>query len=52
MALPPDLLREISREAMLELPIYRYEGEATADTFTARYTSKYDHGEFRLSRKS
>ena len=27
MALPPDLLREISREAMLELPIYRYEGE-------------------------
>ncbi|HET9734996.1 MAG TPA: 3'-5' exonuclease [Burkholderiales bacterium] len=27
MALPPDLLREISREAMLELPIRRYEGE-------------------------
>ncbi|HEX9182709.1 MAG TPA: 3'-5' exonuclease [Burkholderiales bacterium] len=27
MALPPDLLREISREAMLELPITRYEGE-------------------------
>jgi ribonuclease D len=27
MALPPDLLREISREAMLDLPIRRYEGE-------------------------
>ena len=27
MALPPDLPREISREAMLELPITRYEGE-------------------------
>jgi ribonuclease D len=27
MALPSDLLREISREAMLELPIRRYEGE-------------------------
>lgn len=27
MALPADLLREISREAMLELPIRRYEGE-------------------------
>lgn len=27
MALPKDLPREISREAMLELPIYRYEGE-------------------------
>lgn len=27
MALPPDLPLEISREAMLELPIYRYEGE-------------------------
>jgi ribonuclease D len=27
MALPADLLREISRETMLELPIRRYEGE-------------------------
>jgi ribonuclease D len=27
MTLPADLLREISREAMLELPIRRYEGE-------------------------
>jgi hypothetical protein len=27
MALPSDLPREISREAMLELPIRRYEGE-------------------------
>jgi len=27
MALPPELPREISREAMLELPIRRYEGE-------------------------
>jgi ribonuclease D len=27
MGLPADLLREISREAMLELPITRYEGE-------------------------
>jgi ribonuclease D len=27
MTLPDDLLREISREAMLELPIRRYEGE-------------------------
>jgi ribonuclease D len=27
MALPPELLREISREAMLALPIRRYEGE-------------------------
>ena len=32
--------------------VYRYEGEATTDTFTSRYKSKYDHGEFRLSRKS
>ena len=32
--------------------IYRYEGEATTDTFTSRYKSKYDHGEFRLSRRS
>lgn len=29
--------------------VYHYEGESTTSAFTARYRSKYDHGEFRLT---
>ena len=29
---------------------YEYSGEATLEAFTCRYTSAYDHGEFRLHR--
>lgn len=30
--------------------LYEYSGEATPETFTCRYTSPHDHGEFRLRR--
>ncbi|HEX8311645.1 MAG TPA: hypothetical protein VF614_10030 [Chthoniobacteraceae bacterium] len=30
--------------------VYRYEGEATAQRFTARYDSSYDRGTFEMSR--
>lgn len=32
--------------------VYRYEGEADASNFVSTYESRYDHGEFRLSRES
>jgi len=32
--------------------VYEYDGEATAETFVARYRSTYDHGTFTLRRRA